>query len=152
MKQIAIYILLFLTLSSCVTKEIEYQKVENLKVLSLTSKEITLSADAIFKNPNILGGKVFPEDLKVFLGEEEITTVKSKDFKVPAVKEFSVPLEATIPFEKIPGYKSGGILGVIMGSLSKTYQVTFKGDLKYRVAGFKSTYKINHTEELKLEL
>ena len=152
MKQFAACILLFLTMTSCVNKEIEYQKVENLKVLSLTSKDITLSADAIFKNPNILGGKVFPEDIKVFIEDTEVTTVKSKEFKVPAVKEFSVPLEVTIPFDKIPGYKKGGILGVIMGGLSKTHKVSFKGKLNYRVVGFKASYDINHTEELKLEL
>ena len=152
MRHIIAYFLFFLTLNSCVNKDIEYQKLENLKVLSLNSNEITVSADAIFKNPNILGGKVFPEDLKVFINDDEITTVKSKEFKVPAVKEFSVPLEATIPFKKIPGYEKGGIMGIIMGGLSKTYKVSFKGNLKYRVAGFKSSYKINHTEELKLAL
>lgn len=152
MKQIAAYILLFLTLISCVSKEIEYQKVENLKVRSLTSKDITLSADAVFKNPNILGGKVFSEDIKVFIENRAITTVKSKEFKIPAIKEFSVPLEVTIPFDKIPGYQKGGILGVIMGSLSKTYKIRFKGKLKYKVVGFKASYNIDHTEELKLEL
>ncbi|MFD0962794.1 hypothetical protein [Pseudofulvibacter geojedonensis] len=152
MKQTIAFLILFLSLNSCIKRNIEYQKLENIKIISVDSNEITLSADAIFKNPNILGGKVFPEDLKVFIGEEEITSVKSRDFKVPAVKEFSVPLEATIPFNKIPGYKKGGILGVIMGSLSKTHKVSFKGILNYRVAGFKSIYKIDHTEELKLEL
>ena len=152
MKQTIAFLLLFLSLSSCVKKNIEYQKLENIKIISIDSNEITLSANAVFKNPNILGGKVFPEDLKIFIEDQEITTVKSKEFKVPAVKEFSVPLEATIPFDKIPGYKKGGILGAIIGGLTKTHKVSFKGNLNYRVVGFKSSYKIDHTEELKFEL
>ena len=152
MKQIAILLFLFSVTTSCVSKKIEYQKVENITILSLNSKEITLSADAIFKNPNVLGGKVIPENIIVYIDEKEITAVKSKEFKVPAVKEFAVPLEVTIPFNKIPGNESGGLLGAVLGSFNKTHKVTFKGNLNYNVVGFKSTYKINHTEELKLSL
>ena len=35
---------------------------------------------------------------------------------------------------------------------AETHKVTFKGNLNYKVVGFKSTYKIDHTEELKLSL
>lgn len=152
MKQIPALIFIFLFLTSCVSKKIEYQKVENIKILQLSSKEITLSADAVFKNPNILGGKVIPDNLIVFVNDKEVTTVKANEFKVPAVKEFAVPLEVTIPFNKIPGNEKGGILGALINGMTKTHKVTFKGDLNYKVAGFKSTYKIDHTEELKLDL
>lgn len=152
MKQIAILLFLFSITTSCVSKKIEYQKVENIKILKLDSREITLSADAIFNNPNVLGGKVIPENIIVYIDEKEITTVKSKEFKVPAVKEFAVPLEVTIPFNKIPGNKDGGLLGAVLGSFNKTHKVSFKGNLNYKVVGIKSTYKIDHTEELKLSL
>ncbi|MGB1269581.1 MAG: hypothetical protein ACPG45_07560 [Flavobacteriaceae bacterium] len=152
MKQLAVFLIIISTLTACVSKKIEYQDVQNIKIISLSANEITLSADAIFKNPNILGGKVTPDNIVVFIDNKEITTVKSKEFKVPAVKEFAVPLEVTIPFDKIPGNKNGGLLGAVLGSINKTHQVTFKGVLNYKVAGFKSTYTINQTEELKLSL
>lgn len=152
MKQLAALLIIISTLSSCVSKKIEYQDVENINIISLSSDEITLSADAVFKNPNILGGKVIPDNIVVFIDNKEVTTVKSKEFKVPAVEKFSVPLEVTIPFDKIPGNTSGGLLGAVLGSFNKTHNVTFKGLLYYRVAGFKSTYTINHTEEIRLGL
>lgn len=152
MKQFAVLLIIISTLTSCVSKKIEYQDIENINIISLNTEEITLSADAVFKNPNILGGKVTPENIIVFIDDKEITTVKSKEFKVPGVKKFSVPLEVTIPFNKIPGNNGGGLLGAVLGSLNKTHKVTFVGNLHYKVAGFKSTYAINHTEELKLGL
>ncbi len=152
MKQLIILLVLIFSLSSCVSKKIEYQKVENIKILALNSESITISADAVFKNPNVLGGKVIPENIIVYLDNNEITTVKSTEFKVPAVKNFAVPLEVTIPFNKLPGNENGGILGAVLGSLNKTYNVTFKGNIKYRVAGINSNYTINHTESLNLEL
>ncbi len=152
MKQFSIVLILFSLATSCVSKKIEYQDVENISILKLDSKEITLSADAIFKNPNILGGKVIPENIIVYIDEKEITTVKSKEFKVPAVKEFAIPLEVTIPFNKIPGNENGGLLGAVLGSFNKTHKVTFKGKIKYQVMGIKSTYNVNHTETLKLSL
>jgi len=148
MKQITLIFVLLFTLNSCTNKKIEYQQLENLQILSINSKEITLSADAIFKNPYILGGKVIPEDIIVYVDDKEITKVKSTEFKVPASKEFGIPLEVTIPFDKLSD--SGGILGAVLNSIGKTHKVTFKGNIYYKVAGIKSTYTINHTEELKL--
>ncbi|MGB0896394.1 MAG: hypothetical protein ACPGU9_01100 [Flavobacteriaceae bacterium] len=150
MKQIAALLIIISMLSSCVSKQIEYQGVDNINILSLSGQEITLSADAIFKNPNILGGKVIPDNIVVFIDDKEVTSVKSEEFRVPAKEEFSVPLEVTIPFDKIPGNKNGGLLGAVLGSINKAHKVTFKGVLYYRVAGFKSTYNINHTEDIKL--
>ncbi len=152
MKQFTILLVLFSIITSCVSKEIEYKDVENITIVKLDSKEITLSADAIFKNPNVLGGKVIPENIVVYIDEKEITTVKSKEFKVPAIKEFAVPLEVTIPFNKIPGNENGGILGAVLGSFNKSHEVTFKGKINYRVMGVKSSYNVNHTETLKLSL
>jgi hypothetical protein len=152
MKQLTIFLLLFTLVTSCVSKKIEYQDVKNISIIKLDGKEITLSADAIFKNPNILGGKVIPDDIIVYIDEKEITKVKSKEFKVPATKDFAIPLEVTIPFNKIPGNENGGLLGAVLGSFNKTHKVTFKGNINYRVMGVKSAYKINHTEELKLSL
>ncbi len=152
MKQFTILLVLFSLFTSCVSKKIEYQDVENIAILKLDAKEITLSVDAIFKNPNVLGGKVIPENIIVYIDEKKITTVKSKEFKVPAVKEFAVPLEVTIPFNKIPGNENGGLLGAVLGSFNKTHEVTFKGKINYKVMGVKSTYNVNHTEKLKLSL
>ena len=53
MKQFTILLVLFSIITSCVSKEIEYKDVENITIVKLDSKEITLSADAIFKNPNV---------------------------------------------------------------------------------------------------
>jgi hypothetical protein len=152
MKHLAVLLIIISTLTSCVSKKIEYKEVDNINILSLSAEEITLSADAIFKNPNILGGKVIPEDITVYIEDKEITSVKSKEFKVPAVKEFAIPLEVTIPFNKIPGNKNGGLLGAVLGSMNKTHNVTFKGTIVYKVAGIKSKYIIDHTETLTLGL
>ena len=152
MKYFWLYTLFFFILPSCVNKKIEYKKIEHITVLSLTSKSITLSAEAIFKNPNILGGTVYPENIKVFLNDEEISLVESKRFKVPAVKEFSLPLKVTIPFDKLKQNENESVLGSILSSLTKTHKISFKGILNYKVAGIKSSYVVNHTEELKLKL
>ena len=148
MKQITLLFVLLFALNSCTHKKIEYQELKNIQVLDINSKSVTLSADAVFKNPYILGGKVIPDDIIVYIDDKEITKVKSTEFKVPALKEFSIPLEVNIPFDKLSS--SGGLLGAVLNSIGKTHQVTFKGKIYYKVAGIKSTYEINHTEKLKL--
>jgi len=79
-----------------------------------------------------------------------LATISSESFKVPAKKEFSIPLQAKIPSEKILNINNLG--GLLNSLLSKKMTVQYIGDIKYKVLGFSHTYKIDKTEEVKIKL
>ena len=76
--------------------------------------------------------------------------VASKEFKVPAKKEFSIPLEAQIPTQRILNKKNIG--GLLNSLLNRKIKVQYKGDIDYKVLGFSDTYTVDRTEEVKLKL
>ena len=151
MKRAIILSTILLTFFSCsVTEKPEFINIKNIKVLESNSKFITITADAIFINPNDIGGELKTDAIKVFVNDTEMASISTKNFEVPAKKEFSIPLQANIPTDSLFSNKS---LGNLIGSLfSKKIKVQYKGDIKYKVFGFSHSYEVDQTEDIKIKL
>ena len=151
MKKLIILSTILLTFLSCKVKEKpEFLRVENIKVLESNAETVTLTADAFFLNPNDIGGELKSDGIKVFVNNNEMATVSSESFKVPAKKEFSIPLKAVIPADSIFSNKNIGDL--ISSLFSKKLKVQYKGDIKYKALGFTYTYEVDKTEDVKIKL
>ncbi len=153
MKIIAYFLIVFLLITSCsVKKKPIFLKIDDIKVLSFKTDTIRLRANAYFKNPNDIGGKISTDEIKVFVNGTELAQVSSEEFKVPANKDFAVPLLVVIPAKRVFENNKGGILGGLLNSLlNKSLKVQFKGDIKYKVLGFSNVYPIDKTEEIKIK-
>ena len=136
---------------SCSVKEKpEFIGVQNIKVVDATSKHVNINAEALFKNPNDISGKLLTDGIKVFVNDVEMATIISEEFKVPAKKEFTIPLQVNIPTDSLFSNQSiGGLLGSL---LSKKVKVKYKGDIQYKVLGFSHKYHIDKLEDVKIKL
>jgi hypothetical protein len=154
MKNTLYFLILFLLITGCSVKESPiFIKVDNVKIISFAADTIRLKADAFFENPNIVGGTISTDKLKIIINEAEVAQVSSEEFKVPARDNFTVPLTAVIPTKRIFKNNENGILGGLINSLvKKTIKVQIKGDLKYKVLGFSNVYYIDKTEDIKIKL
>lgn len=149
MKLLIILSTIFVFFSCTVNKKPEFISVENIKVLESTSKYITITADALFVNPNDIGGELQTDEIKVIVNDNEMSTVSTQLFKVPAKKEFSIPLKASIPTDSLFSNKSiGGLIGSLF---SKKVKVQYKGDIKYKILGFSYSYAVDKTEDIKIK-
>ncbi|WP_055443545.1 LEA type 2 family protein [Lacinutrix himadriensis] len=150
MKKFIILLTATLTILSCSVKEKpEFLRVDNIKVDDSNSKFITLTADAYFLNKNDISGELKTDEIKVFVNNNQMATVTAESFKVPARKEFSIPLKANVPTDSIFSDKSlSGLLGSL---LSQKMKVQYKGQIKYKVFGFSHTYDVDQTENVKIK-
>ena len=93
------------------------------------------------------------EPFDVLLKNEVLRTypeVSSEEFKVPARKNFTIPLVVVIPARKVFENNKNGILGGLLNSfLKKSIQVQFKGDIKYKVFGYSNVYPVDEIQEIK---
>jgi hypothetical protein len=151
MKNILYFTLLIIIISSCsVNKQPTFIKVDNVKVASFSGDTIRLKAKAFFTNPNDVGGKISTDEIKVILNGAEVAQVSSEEFKVPARKDFTIPLVVVIPAGKVFENNKNGILGGLLNSfLKKSIKVQFKGDIKYKVFGYSSVYPVDQIQEIK---
>lgn len=152
MKKWLFFIIILFVLSCSVKKKPVFIKVDSIKIASVALDTIRLKAIAIFKNENNIGGKIATDEIKVIVNGTQLAQVSSEEFKVPANKEFSIPLKVVIPAKKVFDNNKNGVLGGLLNSLiSKKIKVQLKGDLKYKVLGFSHVYSIDKTEDVNIK-
>lgn len=151
MKKLLILLtLVSLNLSCSIKEKPEFLRVDNIKVLESTTNYISVSANAYFLNPNAIGGELKSDGIKVIVNDNEMATVSSESFKVPAKKEFSIPLQANIPIDSIISDKS---LGSLLGSLfSKKLKVQYKGQITYKALGISYSYDVDKIDQIDIKL
>lgn len=151
MKKLIILLTITCCFLSCKFKEKpEFLRVENIAVAESNSEFIVVTADAFFNNPNSVGGKLETEGIIITVNGIEAATVSSKEFDVPAKKDFSIPLSANIPTSKILNLNNLG--GLLSSVLNKTVKVQYQGEIKYKVFGFSHKYNIDEIEDVKIKI
>ena len=150
MKKLVIFFGIFLFFFSCsVKKALVFLKVDDIKIINITSDTIRLGANAYFNNPNDVGGKMYTDQIKVIINDAAIAQVSSDVFKIPSRKDFTIPLKIAIPSKQIFENKKNGILGGLLNVLTnKPVKVQLKGNLNYVVLGFKKEFIIDTIEEI----
>ncbi|TXD50519.1 hypothetical protein [Polaribacter sp. IC063] len=142
---------LLLICSCAVNKPPVFIKVDNIEVISYAADTVKIKAIAYFENPNDVGGKIATDNLKILVNDIEVAQVFSEDFKIPAKKEFSIPLLANIPTKNLLSTGKNGVLGGLLNSLiTNKVTVRIKGNLVYKVFGFKKEFLVNQTEAIKI--
>ncbi|WP_426430766.1 LEA type 2 family protein [Winogradskyella sp. HB-48] len=152
MKKSIVFILVICSLVfNCTFREKpQFIGIDNFKVLDSNIENITISADAEFSNPNDLGGTLQTDALKVFVNDKEIAIFNSKEFEVPSKNTFKIPLTVSVATDSI--IDKSNLSGFLGSLLSKKIKVQYKGDIKYKVLGYSSSYKVDKTEDIKIKL
>lgn len=149
MKRFTILSTICILIFGCsVSEQPQFIGIENIKVLEYTSKYVTFTADALFINPNFIGGSLKTDEIKVFVNDNEMATVSTESFDVPAKKEFTIPLKTHVPTDSL--YSNKNLSGLLGSLFNKKIKVHYKGDIKYVVFGFSHTYSIDETEDINI--
>ncbi|MFK7812287.1 MAG: hypothetical protein AB8B59_07315 [Maribacter sp.] len=144
--------ILFLAVSCKLKEKPEFVRVNTIDVIHADLQKVQLKAEAVFMNHNRLGGTLYTDSIDVFVDDNLIAKVSSKEFKVPAKDEFVVPLLVNFDTSKLIESENNNLLGSLLKQfLNKKINVRFKGDLTYKVAGFSSSYPIDHIEEVQIK-
>ncbi|MDC1259145.1 hypothetical protein N8091_00230 [Flavobacteriaceae bacterium] len=152
-KNFTILLLLGLTTSCAMKQKPEFIKVDNIKLIEANSKQITLSANAVFNNPNSVGGRLNTEGVNVFVNDVAFGFISAEEFKVPAKDNFTVPLQIEIKTKELLGKDPNGFLSGLLNSvLNRNLKVTYKGVIQFKALGFTYSYPIDKTETVNIKL
>ena len=153
MKNVFFILVLAILVQSCTfDKKPEYLGIDNVWVEEASSNNITLKADAHFKNENDLGGTLLTDEIKVYLDNIYIASVSSEAFDVPAKDNFIVPLTVSFPLSKLFKEGNRNLLGAILNQvLNKKMKIDFKGSITYKLAGFSYDYPVDHSQEITIK-
>ncbi|MUU76837.1 hypothetical protein [Winogradskyella endarachnes] len=145
------FLLTFTLLFNCaITKKPEFVRLDNVEIVDSSSKSITLKVDALFLNKNHVGGTLKTDDFRVYINEIEVAKIVSDEFDVPKREKFTIPLTVAVDTEKLVDKSSlGGLLGSL---ISQNLKVQYKGDIKYKIMGYSSTYAVDEIQDVKIKL
>jgi len=141
--------LLFITiiLQSCTVNEMpEFIKVSNVDISDYSTETITVTSDLLFHNPNSVGGILQVNQIKVWVNDIDLGNLNSANFKVPAKKEFSVPIVFDVPYKKIFKDKNNIVLNVLNALNKKSIEVNYKGNITYKLGVFSYDYPVDYVE------
>jgi LEA14-like dessication related protein len=141
----------FFCLFSCQTPEKPTLKdVRNIRVLSISNDLVTIQADAIIENPNIVALSITDVAIEVEINDVPASEVAQvEDTEIPANSERSVPLKVSFPPSKM--MKSTGLGGLLNMALSKSVKVNYKGSLKVSVMGISFDVPIDEEKQVSLQ-
>ncbi|MCC1484789.1 LEA type 2 family protein [Winogradskyella immobilis] len=150
-KRLFLFLTVFALFFNCTfTETPEYTGLQNIKVLSVDNKTITVSADAHFNNPNDVGGQLQAKDLKLYVNDSEVALINSKPFDVPSKERFTIPLTVKVETNKIIDKKS--LNGLLSSIIAQKIEIQYKGKINYTILGYSSTYAVDETQNIKLKL
>jgi len=154
MNRLLVLILALITLASCtVSQEPDFLKLDEYKIENINRKEIKLSTNAYFHNPNDVGCEVVKTDIDVFINGLEVSKVTQLNaINLEAGNEFSIPMLTSVPLEKISKDKGGILGGALTTLLNKNIKVEYEGIVTLKKLGIAFDIEIKGEEMLKLSL
>ncbi len=153
MKKLLLLLTIVAITTSCsIGKQPEFKSISRIDVKHISVRNVAIKADAIFKNPNHLKGKLSIEDLKVFVDNIHVADIQSETFNVPSNDEFSIPLEASFSLSKIYKNNTKSILANVLKAFqTDSLQIMYKGNIRYHLGDYSFPYTIDKTQHIVLK-
>tara|TARA_B110001450_G_scaffold87216_1_gene83048 strand:+ start:665 stop:1126 length:462 start_codon:yes stop_codon:yes gene_type:complete len=153
MKKFTLLLFIIASTSCAVKQKPTFIKVDNIKLITANSTKITVSADALFNNPNVIGGRLNTEGVQVYVNDISFGRIETEEFKVPANDDFTVPLKIQIKTKDLLDKDSKGFFNGLLNSvLNRSLKVRYEGTIQFKALGINHSYPINKTETIKIKL
>ncbi len=153
MKKILLLSTIFVLISGCTfSKKPEFKHIDHLEVKNVGLRNISLTADAVFNNPNHLKGKLSIDDIHVLVDNIDVGVISSQEFDVPSKSEFTIPLEGTFSLSKIYEKNKNSILGSVLKIIqTDSLDIQYKGVIRYHLGDFSYPYEINKQKKVSIK-
>jgi len=148
MKKISI-LLLLLFFATCNMPQVpEFVGISKIDFKKNKQGKLVLLTHAKYHNPNLVGGTFILKDVKVFIDNKYFANVNSQDYKVPAKKDFEIPLE--VDFDMNFFKKKNSIFGALNAALKNKLTVQYNGKIYFVNMKLNIPYNIDYEQEVKI--
>lgn len=143
---IALYLTISIVLMGCQKPDQDIVLRHVKDVVADATSDPVLRAEAVFFNPNKMGGKLKNIKVDIFVNGKKAGSV-DKDYKlsIPGNGEFSVPLEVKLNMKEIGTMET--LLGVLGG---KKFDIKYVGDLRLSYRGIPIRVPVDYKSQIKV--
>ena len=140
-------VLMISVLSCTTTEEPVFQKMADVQVTNIQKGVVTVTAEAVYYNPNDVGGQLESTDIQLIANGVEAATVQQQ-FKteLKPKSEFRVPIEVQFPLEKVIQDKNNLISGALNALLKKQVEIEYAGKATVSFVGINIDLPIEYKQ------
>ena len=145
-----ILFLSIITLVGCsAPKTPDFKKIKNARVTNVSGKLYTVTADAVYNNPNSIGGNLVGMEMDVIVDDVLITHLsQTKSAVIQPETDFEVPITFDADITKIIGENKGFLKGMLDKLLKDEIDVNYKGHLEVQFLNERFKVPVNYTESV----
>ena len=145
--RILLPLLIFFVLFSCSKpQEPVFKRITNIEVQEIRGGSVTVAAQALYFNPNSIGGSLNTLEVDVWANENKIGTIdQDLDLAIQPNSDFTIPIVITFPLSELTKDQGNLIGGLIKAMLNKRVDMEYKGTLFVSLAGIR--FKVPFEEE-----
>lgn len=144
---------LLFTFSCSSPQEPVFKTLDNVKTTKANAQEITVTAEAVYFNPNGISLTLSATDIDVFANDVEVAKI-AQDLaaEIPAKSEFRIPLTFSAKPRDIYQKDKGGLIGGALNALlNKKVDVRYSGTVTVKMLGIPYTSEIDYEEVVSLK-
>jgi LEA14-like dessication related protein len=148
MRNTIIFISFLIALVGCSTpKTPDFKKIKNARVTNVSGKLYTVTADAVYNNPNSIGGNLVGMEMDVIVDDVLITHLsQTKSAVIQPETDFEVPITFDADITKIIGENKGFLKGMLDKLLKEEVDVNYKGHLEVQFLKKRFKIPVDYTE------
>lgn len=129
----------------------EFKTVKRARIVGTQGSVYTVSADAIYFNPNSMGGDLTGMEMDIFVDDKKITHLsQDKSAVIPPESEFTVPISFDVDVNKVIKEDKNFLKSALDKLLKQSLEVKYKGHLKATFMTVKFKVPVDYTEEVSL--
>ena len=129
----------------------DFKTVKNARVTNLDGKMYTITADAVYHNPNSIGGNLTGMEMDISVDDILITHLsQTKSAVIQPETDFVVPITFDVDIQKVMGENKSILKGMLDKLLKDKVDITYKGHLKVELLSRAFEVPVSYTEEMSL--
>lgn len=130
-----------------------FKKLQNVKITQARKDSITLTAQALYYNPNIIGGKVLGADINVFINDVPVGKLnQTEQIAIPKESEFEVPIAITFNPKQVFKNNRGFLQQALKSFFKNELAVKYDGTATMEILNVPFKVPVNYTDTVRLKL
>ena len=126
-----------------------FKEITSIEVEEIKGGNVTIAAEALYHNPNSLGGNLDGILIDVWANDNNIGKIDQElDVEIEANSEFTIPLVITFPLSELTKDQGSLLGGLLKAVLDKKVDMEYKGNLKLSLAGIPFKVPVEVEEEV----
>jgi LEA14-like dessication related protein len=154
MRNISLLVISMLAVVGCsAPKTPDFKKMKNVRVSNVNGNVYSVAGDAIYNNPNSIGGNLVGMEMDISVDEIEVTHIsQTKSAVIQPETDFSVPIVFDVDVQKVLGENEGLLGGLLKKLVKDEIDITYKGHLEVEFLGTSFKVPVDYTEAVSVGL